>query len=237
MTERLNRLDLKARALVDLGVAHVHLCRPQEAIDVFARAEALGRASGNELFEALAQANIVLAYFDLGRYDEAIRRGWQALESRTGLGDRWAACIDRINLLAALLLGDGPEVALRRFVEWTPEILALRDSQLAVNLVEVGAGIAASASEPERAARMAGCADARRVALTMRRTPEDHQQLGRFLEPAVTALGAARFDAVRRGGAGLSVTEALDLVTALPLAVSEANPAGPPGAGATRTSV
>jgi tetratricopeptide (TPR) repeat protein len=237
MTERLNRLDLKARALVDLGVAHVHLCRPQEAIDVFARAEALGRASGNELFEALAQANIVLAYFDLGRYDEAIRRGWQALESRTGLGDRWAACIDRINLLAALLLGDGPEVALRRFVEWTPEILALRDSQLAVNLVEVGAGIAASAGEPERAAWMAGCADARRVALTRRRTPEDHLQLGRFLEPAVTALGAAGFDAARRVAAGLSVTEALDLVTALPLAVSEANPAGPPGAGATRTSV
>lgn len=30
---------------------------------------------------------------------------------------------------------------MRRFVEWTPEVLALRDSQLAVNLVEVGAGI------------------------------------------------------------------------------------------------
>jgi hypothetical protein len=71
----------------------------------------------------------------------------------------------------------------------------------------------------------------------MRRTPEDHLQRGRFLEPAVTALGAAGFDAARRVGAGLSVTEALDLVTALPLAVSEANPAGPPGAGATRTSV
>ena len=41
---------------------------------------------------------------------------------------------------------------------------------------------------------MAGCADARRVALTMRRTPEDHMQLGRFLEPAVTALGADGFD-------------------------------------------
>ena len=215
MTERLHRHDLQARALVDLGIAHEHLCRPQEAIEVFAQGEVLGRASGNERFEALAQANTALAYFDLGEYDEAIRRGWESLKSRTGLGDRWAACVDRINLLAALLLGEGPDVALLRFVEWTPEILALRDSQLAVNLVEVGAGIAASAGEPERAARMAGCADARRVALTMRRTPEDHMQLGRFLEPAVTALGADAFDTARRGGAGLSVAEALELVTSL----------------------
>ena len=126
MTERLHRQDLQARALVDLGIAHEHLCRPQEAIEVFARAEVLGRASGNERFEALAQANTALAYFDLGEYDEAIRRGWESLKSRTGLGDRWAACVDRINLLAALLLGEGPDVALLRFVEWTPEILALR---------------------------------------------------------------------------------------------------------------
>jgi predicted ATPase/class 3 adenylate cyclase len=221
MSERLNREDLQARALVDLGIAHEHLCRPQEAIDVFARAEALGRASGNELFEALAQANTALAYFDLGQYDEAIRRGWESLESRTGLGDRWAACVDRINLLAALLLGEGHDVALQRFVEWTPEILALRDSQLVVNLVEVGAGIAAAAGEWERAARMAGCADARRVALTMRRTPEDHMQLALFVRPAVTALGEAEFETARRGGAGLSVLDALELVTSLPVLAPE----------------
>jgi hypothetical protein len=62
---------------------------------------------------------------------------------------------------------------------------------------------------------MAGCADARRVAPAMRRTPEDHMQLGRFLEPAVTALGAVGFDVACRGGAGLSVVEALELVTSL----------------------
>jgi hypothetical protein len=102
-------------------------------------------------------------------------------------------------------------------VEWTPEILSLRDSQLAVNLVEVGAGIAAAAGSPERAAELAGCADARRMALTMRRTPEDHQQLDRFLEPARAALGSPDFDAARRGGTSLSVAESLDLVTSLPL--------------------
>ncbi|HEY7987786.1 MAG TPA: hypothetical protein VIE19_01120 [Lapillicoccus sp.] len=62
---------------------------------------------------------------------------------------------------------------------------------------------------------MAGCADARRVALTTRRTPEDHMQLGLFVEPAVTALGVDGFDAARRGGTDLSVAEALELVTSL----------------------
>jgi hypothetical protein len=83
--------------------------------------------------------------------------------------------------------------------------------------VRIAAGIAAAAGEPERAARVAGCADARRAALTMRRTPEDRLQLDRFLEPARVALGEAGFDAARWGGSSLSVAESLDLVTSLPL--------------------
>jgi class 3 adenylate cyclase len=70
-------------------------------------------------------------------------------------------------------------------------------------------------SAPERAARLAGCADARRCALTMRRTPEDDQQLGRFLEPAQVALGASEFAVLRHEGGALSVSEALELVTSL----------------------
>jgi predicted ATPase/class 3 adenylate cyclase len=217
MAQRLGRQDLEARALVDLGIAHQQLCRAQASIDLYGRAEILARDAGQTRFEALAQANTALAYFDLGRYDEAIERGWRSLESRAGFGDRWAACVDRINLLAALLLGEGPGVAHRWFVEWTPEVMALRDSQLAVNLLEVAAGIAAAAGQPERAARVAGCADARRAALTMRRTPEDHLQLDRFLEPARGALGEAGFEAARRAGSSLSVGESLDLVTSLPL--------------------
>jgi tetratricopeptide (TPR) repeat protein len=215
MAERLGRTDLQSRALVDLGIALEQLCRAEEAIEVFGRATTLARESGDERFVALSEANTALAYFDLGQYDEAISRGWRSLEQRTGAGDRWAACIDRLNLLAALLLGEGAPTAYRWFVEWTPEIMSLRDSQLAVNLVEVGAGIAAAAGEPERAARLAGCADARRSALTMRRTPEDDQQLGRFLEPAEVALGPSEFAAARREGSVLTVAEALDLVTSL----------------------
>src|SRR4029453_16224859 len=116
-------------------------------IGVFARAAVLARESGNERFIALAQANTALAYFDMGEYDEAIERGWRSLEDRIALGDRWAACIDRINLIRALLMGEGPEVAHRWFVEWGPEVMALRDAMLAVNLLEVGAGIAAAAGD------------------------------------------------------------------------------------------
>lgn len=100
-------------------------------------------------------------------------------------------------------------------MEWTPEVLSLRDAQLAVNLVEVAAGIAAAAGSPERAAQLAGCADARCAALTMWRTPQDHQQLGRFLEPAVMALGESAFAAARREGGALAVAQALDRVTSL----------------------
>jgi hypothetical protein len=50
--------------------------------------------------------------------------------------------------------------------------------------------------------RAPGCADDAAHA-------RGHMQLGRFLEPAVTALGAAGFEAARRAGAGVSVAEAL----------------------------
>jgi predicted ATPase len=197
MAERLGRQDLQARALVDLGIANEQVSRPREAIELFARAEVLAREAGQPQFEALAQANTALAYFDLGDYDEAIERGWRSLASRTSLGD--------------------PAVAHRWFLEWTPEVIALRDSQLAVNHLELGAGIAAAAGEPERAGRIAGCADARRMALTMRRTPEDELLLSRFLEPARETVGEAGLAAVRRVGATLTVAEALELVSSLSL--------------------
>ena len=216
MAERLGRRDLQARALVDLGIGHGQMCRPAQAVELYARAAVLAREAGEERFVALAEANTALAYFDMGRYAEAIDRGWRSLKSRTGLGDRWAASVDRINLLGALLLGEGPDVAHRWFLEWTPEVLGLRDSLLAVNLLEVGAGIAAAAGEGDRAARVAGCTDARRAALTMRRTPEDRQQLALFLEPARLALGDVAFEAARSEGSSLTEAEALGLVTSLP---------------------
>jgi predicted ATPase/class 3 adenylate cyclase len=216
MAERLGRRDLQARALVDLGIGHEQICRPAEAVELFGRAAVLAREAGEARFEALAEANTALAFFDMGRYAEAVELGWRSLANRAALGDRWAACVDRINLLGALLMGEGPDVAQRWFVEWTSEVLALRDSLLAVNLLEVGAGIAAAAGEAERAARVAGCADARRAALTMRRTPGDEQQLALFLAPARAALGDAGLVATRREGASLAVGDALDLVTSLP---------------------
>jgi tetratricopeptide (TPR) repeat protein len=225
MAERLGRRDLQARALVDLGIGHEQMCRPAEAVELFDRAAVLAREAGEARFEALAEANTALAYFDMGRYAEAIELGWRSLANRTGLGDRWAACVDRINLLGALLMGEGPDVAQSWFVEWTPEVLALRDSLLAVNLLEVGAGIAAATGEFDRAARVAGCTDARRAALMMRRTPEDEQQLALFLEPARSALGDAGLAAARRDGSSLAVAEALDLVTSLPLVAGEVRPA------------
>jgi hypothetical protein len=68
---------------------------------------------------------------------------------------------------------------------------------------------------------VAGSTDARRAALTMRRTPEDEQQLAWFLEPARAALGDVAFDVARRAGATLSVPDALQEVTSLRLLASE----------------
>jgi hypothetical protein len=106
-------------------------------------------------------------------------------------------------------------VAHRWFVEWAPEVLALRDAQLAVNLIEVGAAIAGAAGEAERSGRIAGFADARRTALTMGRTPEDEMQLARFYESARAVLGEAEFAAARQEGRSLTMSEAFDLVTSL----------------------
>jgi hypothetical protein len=103
MAERLGRQDLQARALVDLGIGHVQLCRPTEAVELFGRAAALAREGRDERLVALAEANTALAYFDMRRFAEAVELGWRSLATRTGLGDRWAACVDRINLLGALL--------------------------------------------------------------------------------------------------------------------------------------
>jgi predicted ATPase/class 3 adenylate cyclase len=54
IAQRLGRQDLEARALVDLGIAHQQLCRSQEAIDLFGRAELLARGRGGQVRGARA---------------------------------------------------------------------------------------------------------------------------------------------------------------------------------------
>ncbi len=114
---------------------------------------------------------------------------------------------------------EGSTVLLRRLgPQWGEALTAHREIVRAAIAESRGEemGIAAAAGEAERAARVAGCADARRAALTMRRTPEDEQQLALFLAPARAALGDAGLAATRREGRSLAVAEALDLVTSLP---------------------
>ncbi|MEP6651569.1 MAG: hypothetical protein ABJA74_16890, partial [Lapillicoccus sp.] len=101
----------------------------------------------------------------------------------------------------------------RLLIQWIPEIVALRDRHLEVNLVELGAGLAAATGDASLAARLAGCADGLRDAVPMRRTVQDDRLLSRFLAPALSATDPSAWRAARAGGVGMPVAEAVRLIT------------------------
>jgi hypothetical protein len=184
-------------------------------MELFEQCRDIARAGQSLTFEATALGNMVVVLNDLGRYAEAADMALASIEVNLRNNDHWAIAVDRLNYVAAILRTDGPAAALARYDEWADEVASFRDRELALDLCEVGAAIAAGLEHPELAARLVASADAQRAAIPMPRSPAEQAMVDGYLDPARTALSDAGWAAAYRSGAALSVEEAVALVRAI----------------------
>jgi tetratricopeptide (TPR) repeat protein len=211
MAERLDDPDAQARELNALGIAYRMRQEPDAAMEALSRSLALASEAGNRQVQGFALANMVVVHIDLCDYAEAARVAREAMRMDEQNEDDWGLAIDRLNYAFAVLNLEGADAALALFADWAPGILALRDNELLIDVMEFGAAILSGHGDYGMAVRLLGGADARRAAAQMLRSAAEEAVVERWLGPARTALGAAWADA-HASGRGLTSEQAVEIV-------------------------
>ena len=156
-----------------------------------------------------------MLHHDLGDYDAALRTADEALAVNAARGDDWAVAIDRVNYVAALLRTAGARAAAERYAQWMPSILSFGETELVVDVIELGGAIAADLGSAAVAARLLGAADARRASSGTPRSSAEQGRVASWAEPARTTLPPDRWQAEYDAGATLSSTECVASAAAL----------------------
>lgn len=215
LAERLDRVDLQARACNDLGLAARYESDFATAMPLLEKSVRLARAAEAPGYESNALANIVVVLCDVGRMAEAAEAALQSIDVDERLGQHWAVAVDRLNYVAIVLRCGDVDLSLARYDEWAEEIMAFRDNELNLDLCETGAGLAARLGRAEQAARLVASADRQRAALPMPRSTAEQALLDALCEPARNALTAAQWDAAYASGWDLPAEECVALTREL----------------------
>lgn len=215
MARRLGRRDFEARANNELAMARRHSGDSEGALELLHRSLDLSRESGSTHYEAAALSNLVVVLIDLGRYADAAQAAHDAMELDTEIGDTWGVAIDRLNYTGAILNAEGPQPAHACYAEWAADILSFRDQELTVDVIELGAAIAAGLGEVALAARLIAGADEQRVAIDMPRSDAEKAVMDTWLEPARQSVPPNDWQHAYAAGAGLAPEDAIALVQAV----------------------
>jgi tetratricopeptide (TPR) repeat protein len=202
-----------AETLVGLGVVAYHRGDYPAARGRYEEALTILRRLGH-------QQGIAATLGNLGRVaslqrDHATARALleESLEAFRAIGDRWSVAVALDNLgYAALLRGDRAE-AERLFDECLTLRLELGGRQGIAEVMEGFAGVAA-ATDPRRAARLAGAAETLRTELTAPLGPVERTRLDDLLAPARAALGDQAFAAEWATGTATPIADAIAVVRA-----------------------
>lgn len=215
MARRLRDAALEVRALNDLAIVRRQVGQTAHARALLEQALAVGAAAGDLGSQAICLANLVVVYIDGEDFTAAADAARRSMQINAELGNELHLAVDRVNYTAALLRSAGAAAAHRRYREWASSVLAFREHQLTVDLIEVGAAIAAGLGAARTAARLLGAADAHRAEHRMPRSPRESELTHDWLTPARTALTAADWQDAYSSGAALSAAAAVDEVAAL----------------------
>ena len=150
---------------------------------------------------------------DIGDWTGAVVAARRAIAVDESLGDPWGVAINQGNLVVALLHGEGPERAYEVLRDVAEDAVALGDTELSIDLLDVSAAIWAGMGHPDRAATLLGAAEKERRSTGIPRATPDQEHLDRFIGPARGSLSRAAWDEALAGGARLTVEEAIALAT------------------------
>jgi predicted ATPase/DNA-binding winged helix-turn-helix (wHTH) protein len=206
IARRLGEPRLLARALYNQDAALTTLCRSEEAHGLRAEALELARGLGDLALVANLLNGIAEAERTEGRLADAERSYREALDLSRGRGGRMEVVIVIDNLIRVQVARGDYDDAWRLAKEALP---LARHDKIAVDLLEVAAGLAAALGEHARAARMWGTADATKLGWGYQHQPVDIAHLEPLLAASRAAIGDAAYAAAEAEG------RARDLETAM----------------------
>jgi predicted ATPase/class 3 adenylate cyclase len=212
MARRLDDREWQARILNVMAVVRRQAGEFTESMELLNSSIAISREIGNSELEAKSLGNLVVLYHDLGDYPHAVRAAEESLRVNTARGDNWAVAVDRVNYVAAILKAEGAAAAAARLAEWLPAILALGETELIIDALELGGAIAAGLAQPRVAAQLLTAADVRRDRMTLPRTSAEAGRIDEWLGPVRAGLAPEEWAAARTSGAAMSSEAAVELV-------------------------
>jgi predicted ATPase/class 3 adenylate cyclase len=215
MARRLGDAASEVRALNDLAIVRRQEGQTVQAHALLEQALTVASAAGERNSEAICLANLVVVHIDGGDFAAAADAAHRSMQINAELGNELHLAVDRLNYTAALLRSAGAHAAQQRYREWAPSVLAFREHQLTVDLIEVGAAIATGLGAARTAARLLAAADTQRTAHRMPRSVRESELTEDWLAPARAALTGPDWVAAYASGAELSPAAAVAEVSAL----------------------
>jgi tetratricopeptide (TPR) repeat protein len=215
MAQRLGNDDLTARALNDLGLARLAAEEFLEAKELLERSLDVSARTGSKHYEALSLGDLAVVYAHLNEFAQAAQVAEKAMAADAATGDEWGLAIDRMNYTGAVLNSAGPAAAYARYIEWAPQLLTFRDTRMVIDLLEVGAAIAAGLHRPPIACQLLAVADAQRTTTGLPRPPSEHALIERWLAPARASVPQAQWQQAYDQGADLSPERAVALLQSI----------------------
>jgi predicted ATPase len=191
-----------------LALAEQHRGRTARARELFTTAYELARADGDDERVSTSLSNLALLELQQDATDEALRLLGKVLEIDERLGDVWGIAVDHLNLAQAQLSAGDLRAARSSLVHHAPAMLALGDSEVDVELLELVAVLCAHSVHAPAVPLLLGSAEALRSAAGIPRAPGDEPRLRAGVEPARRALSPATWDERYGEGARLSAQEA-----------------------------
>jgi predicted ATPase/class 3 adenylate cyclase len=206
--------------LNSLGVTHRSVGDLETAVSFFEQSIVIAREIEDDFRLSTALSNLGVAEIDAGNVGRATKVLEEALALDRAAGRTWGATIVSISLAAANLIAGRTVEAHQLVLSAAEDVERSGDLDLLASTFELAAGIAAHVGDGQRAARLAGAAEAVREKAGIPMTGFDAALLERLLTPARTALEPQAWDAERNTGRSLMPDKAVALMMQAPASSS-----------------
>lgn len=201
----------EARALTGLGSLHLYAEEYEPALPLFERSLTLSRELHDHLGIAGALNNLGMTHMHLGHYAQAMRSYRESLSCYRDLGDEWGAALALNNLAFAVFKQGDVSGARIWFGDSLQMFHRLGDDEGIATVLEALAWLDAQAGELDRAARLAGAAEAQRQRLGTHLYGLDRIEHEAMLAHLEAHLAPARFFAAWRAGRAMPLSDSLAL--------------------------
>jgi len=201
----------QARALTGFGSLHLYAEEYEAALHLFECSLALSRELNDRLGMAGALNNVGMTHMHLGCYAQATRSYREGLSLYRDLGDEWGAAL-ALNNLAFAAFRQGDFAGARAwFSDSLRMFYRLGDDEGIATVLEAMAWLDARAGELDRAARLAGAAEAQRQRLGTHLYGLDRMEHEAMLAHLEAHVAPARLFEAWRAGQAMPLSDGLAL--------------------------